>query len=123
MGYYKNQSITPINQRTYSRPNRRASGGGAGFEFIDDIRITNDNLLRAMLGALPTDIQKEVLHVAVARANRSLYYAFKDVVPVKTGVLRRSMSVKIKDYRQGTVVVGIVRQPMEYQQMIPILGE
>ncbi|MDR2344661.1 MAG: HK97 gp10 family phage protein, partial [Planctomycetaceae bacterium] len=118
----RNRITYRIHGEYYGRKgsSRKSSSQNSGVN-IDSYQVALDGLINVKLAALPVNIQKGVLDKATRRANRILLKAFKEVVPVKTGALKRSMSVKVKKYERGEIVFGTVGPRIDYVEMIPIL--
>jgi len=61
-----------------------------------------------MLKWLPKKLGEKVLKKAVGIASRKLSKAVKNGLPVRTGILKKSIGAKIKQYRNTKIIVGVV---------------
>jgi HK97 gp10 family phage protein len=84
----------------------------------ETIKYKGDPALNARLLMLPATLQRIALREATRRAGKILQDAFKKLAPIQTGALQRSARVEIRDYKDGTIIIGIVGPPMDYVETI-----
>ena len=70
-------------------------------------RDTLDGVIKT-LRWLPTKLADKILKKAVGVASRKLAKAVKNGLPVRTGILKKSIGVKIKRYKNTKIIVGVI---------------
>lgn len=76
-----------------------------------------DELRKTLLG-LPAQIQRRVLRPAMAAEGRRVAKHARSYVPVRHGLLKKSMGSKVKTYVQSGAVVAIVGPRSDFKQVI-----
>ena len=76
-----------------------------------------DGTLR-LLKWLPKKLGEKVLKKAVGVASRKLSKAVKNGLPVRTGILKKSIGAKIKQYKNTKIIVGVVGAKKGFRQQI-----
>lgn len=71
-----------------------------------NVRVIGDKALKRALEELPMNAQKRVMRKAVTYALTPMNTAAKRFAPVETGLLKRSIGKKVKQYRTKGVTWG-----------------
>jgi hypothetical protein len=72
--------------------------------------IDRDGLdgLLGLIKYLPEKIQKKILRPAVSRGSRRLARTVKSMVPVRTGLLKKSLGIRVVWYRKTNTTLGVI---------------
>ena len=80
-------------------------------------RDSLDGTLR-LLKWLPEKLQQKVLRKAVGVASRKLAKAVRSGIPIRTGILKKSIGSKVKIYKKTGAVVGVIGARKGFRQQI-----
>jgi hypothetical protein len=74
------------------------------------VRIEGAAELSAVLNAIPAEMRRDILAVAVAKASQPMVRAAKGFAQasVDTGALRRSLGSVVRKYKKGATAVAVV---------------
>lgn len=91
------------------------AGGSGDLRTRNRISLYGDKELLWAFDQLPPRLQKKYARRGVTKAGRRIAKAAKQHVPVRSGALKKSLSVKAKTYRKTGTVVAIIGPRLDFQ--------
>ncbi len=85
------------------------------------IKIEGDKELRRLLTGWTPVQQRRITRPGIAKASRVVSRAVKEAAPVESGLLKRSIGVKMVTYKNTGTVVGIVGPRRGYKRIVAVV--